>query len=1744
MQRMMAAFEGLGTRSTSTTTTSERPCLVDTKGIGKPQPLRGDNWPSFCFKYMNFISSMYPTARDLHEWAQSHEDTIRVIEEAKQIDPDAERIQNQLYTVLAQLVEGESEEIVRNCESHKYRGFESWRRLVRRWDPMNLGRKRSILMRVLNQPEQKLENLSSAIEAWTQDITRYQQRAKKTIDDDIKTAVLISMCPNPLKQHLQLNQNRFDFYDDVVEEVTQYLETRRAGQLDKPVPMDIGSLQKGAGKGKSKGKGKDAGKASGGKGKQPFQGYCNKCWEWGHMGKDCTSGKGRDADIKPCGVCGKKGHASKDCWHANTGKASKGAPKGSKGGKTKKGGKKGLHGMETSGDYEDQPEPEVGGLELCAVERAAQGTGLFDDIFRTALESLDSAFSGVGDSAPEPPAVCAGRPADVPEPTEKRAPVKEEGLEVLGLYSPKYDQEYEVIEAAVDSGAGVTIMPEEMCSDHPIDPDGSGIEYNAAGGQTVTDKGQRKLQVVTETWQQRSMKSRVGPVRRMLLAASDLVDHGTGTPLNRANGIFLMKLWEKKNSAPKQQGAEAATNPMEIDQMIAALQKLISTGGTEVPTGSVVESKVAESMGFFRQVPVEEEFSCKICTPMRSPCDPTPKEVEEHEASQHLPFRSWCPDCVKGRGAATAHADLAAELEHETPTISTDYFFLGGSDQQALACLAKVDHKTRLKTARVVPQKGSHEAVIKQEARDIKNWGRTKFIYKSDQESPITAMKDGVIAQLGTDFEVIPEPSKVGESPSNGTIERAIQAISGMVRTLKVATERAFKITLDPRSNILHWLVQFAGFSLSRYEQGADGRTPYERAKGKRFKLGLPTFGEKVFYRRLRSDSGRLNKLDPKWLEGVFLGCRDDVPEFFIGTKDGVGRSADIRRLPPSSRYDAEALLAVKGTPLDPVPGDTAATLPASSGLVVIDVPEPSMVPPDPPRHEPEVLSKKRVYITKQDLKRHGWTRGCPRCEADMSGQKTTLHHTEGCRRRLEEAIGRTDQGKKRLREADERITEALADHVRRQVEAQQPEQGAGSSAPASKAPRAGRVAGRTAPAAAAGPVAGSAGSSAPASGAQPADADMPQPSLPMAVDAGSTAPASVLGGDAMPMEDTRPKRKAETSAEVDFLSTALRELGALEAPDCTARQTTSEWLGCTGGRVFDIRRVDPDDGSSWDCSLPAKQRKEILRQDRVYLGRAKGVCWLSNGKELAGRMASLLPGQPADTAVVQGLEAQLRADGRIKPLFACPLEPEEDLHEYPSMGDWCDHSTEQYVDDVSGCVLDPTFVKGAREAELREVDDFKVYKWAPVEEAVQVTGKKPIGVRWSDTNKGNHNNPNYRSRLCAKELKVKDPGKEGTFAATPPLEALRFLCSLMMTAPGGEDAEAQQRGDTLLLFMDATRAHFHRPTDELIYVEVEEQIRQHIKMKKTGLLGPGPHDDKEVRCLNRIIRLDTARDCLEWECDPRHAQITVEQMGLRKDSKGVVTPGVSTAVPDPKDDPVLDRSAATLFRAVTMRTAYQSIDRPELLYPAKEAARAMQNPTRSALEKIKRIARYLVSAPRVVQVFHRQPEQSKLIQYTDTDHAGCKVTRRSTSAGTTMHGSHMLAAYSTTQKPIATSSGESEYYGMFKAGSRLVGMALMAKDYGLTYKAELRADASAGIGIASRRGIGKIRHLHTQALWLQQAVADKRLSVVKTKGESNPANLPTKHVDGKTMWQHLADLGFELRSGQSKLAIEVARDA
>ena len=84
------------------------------------------------------------------------------------------------------------------------------------------------------------------------------------------------------------------------------------------------------------------------------------------------------------------------------------------------------------------------------------------------------------------------------------------------------------------------------------------------------------------------------------------------------------------------------------------------------------------------------------------PGDPTPQEVEEHEAT-HLPFRRWCRHCVNGRAKEGPHFRVAEECKQRgLPIISGDYCFLGGeeSDNNVTVFVLRC-HRTRYTFAHV-----------------------------------------------------------------------------------------------------------------------------------------------------------------------------------------------------------------------------------------------------------------------------------------------------------------------------------------------------------------------------------------------------------------------------------------------------------------------------------------------------------------------------------------------------------------------------------------------------------------------------------------------------------------------------------------------------------------------------------------------------------------------------------------------------------------------------------------------------------------------------------------------------------------------------------------------------------------------------------------------------------------------------------------------------------------------------------
>ena len=100
-----------------------------------------------------------------------------------------------------------------------------------------------------------------------------------------------------------------------------------------------------------------------------------------------------------------------------------------------------------------------------------------------------------------------------------------------------------------------------------------------------------------------------------------------------------------------------------------------------------------------------------------------------------------------------------------------------------------------------------------------------------------------------------------------------------------------------------------------------------------------------------------------------------------------------------------------------------------------------------------------------------------------------------------------------------------------------------------------------------------------------------------------------------------------------------------------------------------------------------------------------------------------------------------------------------------------------------------------------------------------------------------------------------------------------------------------------------------------------------------------------------------------------------------------------------------LSPADATTYRALAARCNYLAQDRPDLAYSSKELCREFSVPTVVSFRKLKRLVRYLCGMPRLVYKYKWQNLPSVVDVYVDTDFAGCKDTRRSTSGGVVMVG-------------------------------------------------------------------------------------------------------------------------------------------
>jgi hypothetical protein len=1156
---------------------------------------------------------------------------------------------------------------------------------------------------------------------------------------------------------------------------------------------------------------------------------------------------------------------------------------------------------------------------------------------------------------------------------------------------------------------------------------------------------------------------------------------------------------------------------------------------------------------------------------------------------------------VSAKGKDLDHRKCIRE-ERGLPEFSFDYCFPGDQFGFRLTILVGRERVTGMTFATTVPEKGSKGKFVADKCLDFFvecGFRSGDIVIKTDQEPAIKFLVKDLVAERGSEpgHRTLVEESPVQSSGSNGVVERAVQTIEGQVRVLKLSLEERLGQEVPASHCIVAFLAEYAAYLVNRLEVGKDGKTPWERSRGKSASVMGVEFGEKVMFKKKAKDKNE--KINARWEKGIFVGARSCSGELLVATSLGVRKCRSIRRLPLQERWGLDSLNWVKNVPWHLYRGDS---------LADGDIPEDNAVEPEPVvagarDDQAGVVVKMRAppprsfQIRKEDAEKHGYSRGCAGCSSWFRGLGRQPHSVE-CRARFEKLLkddARFQNAMRRKEEYDEKVRERAAKKARKSE---------GEGGGGQRRQREGEAEGEQRRPEQPRPVVQEGGSSSSGGAADPSPAVPPPVGAEGGMEVDPPQPRREEGG---PWEDLLRRVKKQKTEDEDmsievvevWCQDLLKEWSrSPQVPEDEIDESRAEimemitaklWSSEFGECLKTLEGQDPYPYSGGQpCKFAAAVRSIVDGSFCGDLPAIDGIVEVFGIEVSKSFVPDIYSGDSEKDVSIQRSSPAVLTEPRKSWADEFENEEPEDLEAYAR-----EFWNEEYaLDDVHGGLLDIGKVREARSEEIEFMKSRSIWKEVPIHECWFKSGKAPVTVKWVDTEKLGGV---VRSRLVARDFKAKgEKEREDLFAATPPLELLKAQLS----------RAASKRGRKVLV-IDVKKAHLYPLCESEVFIElppeagagpgmcgqlvhwlygfrpaaqaweshysknlesiglvrgraspvsfydpaadvsclvhgddftfvgeraaldlIEGKMKSWYELKVKARLGEAEGDDKETDILGRIVRC--TKDGFEYEADPRHRKKILEAFGLEEGSKGL---SVNGKVEDPVEEPLpLEAVDCTQFRALAARANYLAQDAPDLQFAAKEVCRDMARPTLNSWKKLKVLARFVLSREAVRWHFGWQDEAEVVLAvFSDSDWAGCRKTRRSTSGGVLLVGSHCLRTWSSTQAPVALSSAEAEYYAMVDAATRAVGLRAMLLELGVVCHGptELYSDSSAARGFAARKGLGKMRHLEVRHLWLQAEVSSHKVVLRRVAGEANPADLMTKYLGAKDVLKHLKALNL-----------------
>ena len=163
----------------------------------------------------------------------------------------------------------------------------------------------------------------------------------------------------------------------------------------------------------------------------------------------------------------------------------------------------------------------------------------------------------------------------------------------------------------------------------------------------------------------------------------------------------------------------------------------------------------------------------------------------------------------------------------------------------------------------------------------------------------------------------------------------------------------------------------------------------------------------------------------------------------------------------------------------------------------------------------------------------------------------------------------------------------------------------------------------------------------------------------------------------------------------------------------------------------------------------------------------------------------------------------------------------------------------------------------------------------------------------------------------------------------------------------------------------------------------------------------------------------------------------------------------------------------------------------------------------------VKRILRYVKFTPNI-GLWYPRGARFNLLGYSDSDYAGCKVDRKSTSGTCQMLGRSLVSWSSKKQNSVALSTAEAEYISAGSCCAQLLWMKQTLLDFGITFEhVPLLCDNESAMKIATNPvQHSRTKHIDIRHHFLRDHVQKGDISIEGVGTEDQLADIFTKPLD------------------------------